>query len=72
MFVIKLDKTFFKFLETTSFRFVDDREKATIFSDYAHAESVVKSLAAAGINRLAICVHLAVVRAKIPKLRVIK
>lgn len=72
MFVIKFDNNWFKFLETTSFRFVPEKEKATIFGDYKHAESVVKSLATAGIKNLQICVHRAVVRAKIPHLRVVK
>jgi hypothetical protein len=71
MFVIKFDDTWFKFLEKTSFRFVPRKHEATIFNDYAHAESVVKSLAQAGINKLTVCVHRAG-RPKIPFLRVVK
>lgn len=69
MFVIKFDNSWFKFLEKTSFRFVSDKKEAEIFKSYDHAESVVRSLAKAGITRLAICVHRAV---RVPTLRVVK
>lgn len=69
MFVIKFDNSWFKFFEKTSFRFTPEKQEATIFNDYAHAESVIKSLAQAGITRLAICVHRAV---RAPTLRVVK
>lgn len=71
MFVIKFDDTWFKFLEKTSFRFTPKKEEAEVFHDYAHAESVIKSLARAGINRLSICVHRSG-RPKIPTLSIVK
>lgn len=70
MFVIKFDNTWFKLFDTTSFRFTDNRKEATVFNDYAHAESVVTSMAKAGITRLTICVHRALT-AK-PMLKVVK
>lgn len=71
MFVIKFDNVWFKLIDKTSFRFVPRKSEAEIFNDYAHAESVVKSLAKAGIKKLAICVH-RTGRPKIPFLRVVK
>lgn len=71
MFVIKFDNSWFKFLDKTSFRFVPKKSEAEVFTDYAHAESVVKSLAKAGITKLAICVH-RTIKSKYPHLRIVK